>query len=41
MLDNLNNTKGLISSLDQLTIQGQQDNKRLIVNNQQGDYYCR
>ncbi|QNW95819.1 hemagglutinin repeat-containing protein [Acinetobacter seifertii] len=34
--DNLNNTKGLISSLDQLTIQGQQDNNRLIVNNQQG-----
>ncbi|HDH7777922.1 TPA: hemagglutinin repeat-containing protein [Acinetobacter nosocomialis] len=36
ILDNLNNTKGLISSLDQLTIQGQQDNNRLIVNNQQG-----
>lgn len=34
--DNLNNTKGLISSLDQLTIQGQQDNNRLIVNNQRG-----
>ncbi len=36
ILDNLNNTKGLISSLDQFTIQGQQDNNRLIVNNQQG-----
>ncbi|MDH2634178.1 two-partner secretion domain-containing protein [Acinetobacter nosocomialis] len=36
ILDNLNNTKGLISSLDQLRIQGQQDNNRLIVNNQQG-----
>ncbi|WP_343316500.1 hemagglutinin repeat-containing protein [Acinetobacter soli] len=36
ILDNLNNTKGLINSLDQLTIQGQQDNNRLIVNNQQG-----
>lgn len=36
ILDNLNNTKGLMSSLDQLTIQGQQDNNRLTINNQQG-----
>lgn len=34
--DNLNNTKGLMSSLDQLTIQGQQDSNLLTINNQQG-----